>query len=109
MESVKSIKSEKPSTIVFWVKCNRTVNVFWINFNGKRVKYKKLIPGDKLVVFSYESHPWEFRDAVTGDLLVSNDCQDTPNRQRYYIAKATKKGDGIGVDIGIPGEYCVIE
>ena len=44
------------------------VDIFWINFNGDEVRYKKnLLPRSHYSVQTYFTHPWIFRKSMFGD------------------------------------------
>ena len=36
----------------------KTVSVYWLNYSGKRVFYKKLLPGKRYSQPTYLTHPW---------------------------------------------------
>ena len=73
--NLKSIKSDIITYLTFKNVSNRTVAIFWINFEGERVLYKILNEGESYEIFSYAGHPWIFRDHDTGDKLVSSNDQ----------------------------------
>jgi von Hippel-Lindau disease tumor supressor len=58
------------SYVRFINKSNRTVDVIWINFEGRLVKYKTLQPGVFLDVNTFATHPWVFLDSETHKKLV---------------------------------------
>nr|CAD7399118.1 unnamed protein product [Timema cristinae]CAD7423647.1 unnamed protein product [Timema monikensis] len=55
--------------------CNtteRSVKVFWVNYEGKYVLYRVLPPRTHFDTDSFVTHPWVFIDAVTQERLVVN-------------------------------------
>jgi von Hippel-Lindau disease tumor supressor len=67
---VRSEHSLHQSFVRFINNSNRTVDVIWINFEGRHVKYKSLQPGVFFDVNTYATHPWVFLDSETQDKLV---------------------------------------
>ena len=47
---------------------DRTVNVFWVDFNCRESRFLTLSPGQSDVIQSFVSHPWRIRDAGTNAL-----------------------------------------
>jgi von Hippel-Lindau disease tumor supressor len=68
--NVRSEHSLHKSFVRFINKSNRTVDVIWINFEGRLVKYNTLQPGVFLDMNTYATHPWIFLDSETQDRLV---------------------------------------
>ncbi len=80
------------------------MDILWIDYEGKHVKYATLKnKGEVMEMRTYVTHPWVFQDADTGDQLVTlgggevffpkeplDDDEDRPDR----------------VLVGIPGELC---
>jgi von Hippel-Lindau disease tumor supressor len=67
---LRSEHSLHQSFVRFINNSNRTVDVIWINFEGRHVKYKSLQPGVFFDVNTYATHPWVFLDSETQDRLV---------------------------------------
>lgn len=57
-KGLRSQKSDKPTTIEFINKSQRTVQVFWIDYKGKPVLYHTLRPGKRVGQDTYRTHPW---------------------------------------------------
>ncbi|XP_071099285.1 von Hippel-Lindau disease tumor suppressor-like [Haliotis cracherodii] len=70
---VKSIHSDTGVYVNFVNKTQRRVDLFWIDFQGRLVRYKQgLKPDKKHAIYTYETHPWIARDARTGSSLLIN-------------------------------------
>jgi von Hippel-Lindau disease tumor supressor len=41
----------------------QTIRIYWLNYEGQRVLYKTLDPGEQFLVFTYLHHPWLITDA----------------------------------------------
>ncbi len=57
-QGLRSQKGDKPTTIEFINKSKRTVNVYWVDYKGKRVLYHTLRPGQRAGQDTYRTHPW---------------------------------------------------
>ncbi|XP_046384956.1 von Hippel-Lindau disease tumor suppressor [Ischnura elegans] len=69
-ELVRSLNSDHRAYVRFRNNTVRKVDVIWINYEGSRVKYRTLLPGQFFDANTYLSHPWMFRDSDTQDKLV---------------------------------------
>ena len=65
-EQPRSIQSQQFSYIRFINRTQQTVDLFWMNYAGERVKYITLQPGGQFSVETFATHPWIFRDAISG-------------------------------------------
>ena len=68
-EQPRSIQSELFSFVRFINRTQQTVDLFWINYAGDREKYTTLQPGCQFGVDTFATHPWIFRDAISGNPL----------------------------------------
>ncbi|KAG0710922.1 von Hippel-Lindau disease tumor suppressor [Chionoecetes opilio] len=69
---LRSISSRQQSYVRFINRTQRSVHVFWVNFAGENQLYKTLPPAGEYDVNTYVTHPWVFRDAETGAILLVN-------------------------------------
>ena len=65
----RSIQSQLFSFVRFINRTQHTVDVFWINYAGDREKCATLCPGCQFGVDTFATHPWIFRDAISGNPL----------------------------------------
>ncbi|CAG2060063.1 unnamed protein product, partial [Timema podura] len=63
---------DQRSYIRFCNTTERSVKVFWVNYEGKYVLYRVLPPCTHFDTDSFVTHPWVFVDAVTQERLVVN-------------------------------------
>ncbi|XP_046580813.1 von Hippel-Lindau-like protein [Haliotis rubra] len=84
---VKSIHSDTSVRVEFINETQRPVDLFWIDFQGKLVRYKLgLKPSKNYHINTYETHPWIARDTRTGSsLLIKKDF--------IYYPKANDEDD----------------
>lgn len=53
------------STTITWVnKTSKTIKVYWINYDGKRVYYESIAQGETFLQRTWESHPWIVLDST---------------------------------------------
>jgi len=67
---LRSHPSRRLTFVRFENATQRKVDVIWINYEGVRVKYKMLEPGQFFDANTYVKHPWIFQDALTHEPLV---------------------------------------
>lgn len=103
LPEVRSKDSNRSISAAFVSQTNRKVDIFWIDFKGKYVKYATLTKhGDAFPIVTYVTHPWIFKDAESGDPLVIS------GNQEVYYPKPLEPNDMDVVLIGIPGTVFVI-
>lgn len=54
----KSMVGKTSAQITFVNRTGETVSVYWLNYSGKRVFYKKLLNGKRYTQRTYLTHPW---------------------------------------------------
>jgi Tol biopolymer transport system component len=62
----QSLNSVTPTNISFVNGTSRTVDIFWLDFNGNRVLYNTLAPDGSYVQGTFVTHPWVAVDHITG-------------------------------------------
>ena len=95
-----SINSNEASYVEFCSRTGRKVDILWLDYQGKKVKYATLQPGQRIFVDTFVTHPWVFRDSETYDVLVAN------NREKYFYPPPYDEetmGDEQRVTIDTPG------
>ncbi len=97
---LRSIKDDRFAMVTFICRTKRRADVFWLDYQGGRVKYATLEHGQPFPILTFETHPWVFRDADTGSVLVANNKDEV-----YFPVQWTGEGQTL-VFIDIPGMYC---
>ncbi|XP_013397018.1 von Hippel-Lindau disease tumor suppressor [Lingula anatina] len=70
---LKSKNADVPAYVTFCNRTSRNVDIFWLNYKGKRVKYCNLSPQQRnFYVDTYVTHPWVFREAGTEYIMTAN-------------------------------------
>jgi len=70
--SLRSRTSKVDVLVTFISHTKRPVSIYWINFKGQLVKYCELNYGNRLPIRTFETHPWIFVDASSGDRMVTS-------------------------------------
>ena len=98
---LKSLNCNTRAYVQFSNKSTRTVDLLWLDYKGKRVRYDRLRPGQQSqILHTFVTHPWEFRDSQTGDALV---VKDDGKHTQVYMPKPWTGGSFEKADIVIPG------
>lgn len=66
---LKSQHSHIRSYVVFRNWTLRPVDVIWLGFSGEQVWYGTLRPHEAKIMNTFATHPWIFRDRVTGERM----------------------------------------
>lgn len=64
-----SVKGTTPTNITFTNDSERTLRIYWIDYNCKETFYNTLPPGQSYTQPTFVTHPWSVRDANTDELL----------------------------------------
>ncbi|CAK9294770.1 unnamed protein product [Gordionus sp. m RMFG-2023] len=72
LKSLKSAPSEQETFVCFRNETDLSIDVYWINYKGARVKYKTLTPSQTLDVITFVGHPWIFVINGTGQRVLAN-------------------------------------
>ncbi|XP_055383356.1 protein Vhl [Condylostylus longicornis] len=67
--NLRSKESIHSAFLLFVNTTEREVNVYWVDYQGRFVQYKKLEPGDRTVINTFSTHPWIFRDSNSGERM----------------------------------------
>lgn len=65
----RSINSNISSNLTLENNLNETVDTFWLDYEGKEVKYAKIEPGKSSVKNTFAGHPWIIRNSSNGDFI----------------------------------------
>jgi von Hippel-Lindau disease tumor supressor len=60
--SLRSTEGKRATSINFKNSSGRTINVYWLDYSGKRKLYQQLPPGKSFTQQTFATHPW----VVTG-------------------------------------------
>jgi von Hippel-Lindau disease tumor supressor len=97
-QTLRSIRDDSFALVTFESKTLRNIDVFWMDYNGDRVKYTTIGPNVTFFIQTYETHPWIFRDEESGAVLLA-DGRDVFFPQPYDGREQPH------VNIHIPGLY----
>ena len=68
--NLRSQLSDVPTKLKLVNRTSKTVDVFWLDFDGHRKSYGSIEPGDILVQQTFATHPWVLADRKGADLAV---------------------------------------
>jgi vacuolar-type H+-ATPase subunit I/STV1 len=67
---LRSIKGEHEALLIFANASNRTIEIFWINYEGTEKSFGQIPPGGKIHKRpTFATHPFLIKDASTGEQL----------------------------------------
>lgn len=69
---IRSLESKEPAIIDVRNRTQRKVEVLWINYDSRLVRYRTLDPGALYRIHTFKTHPWVFREYETGLLMHVN-------------------------------------
>lgn len=82
----RSLRSEDKAYVRFINKTDRIVELIWLNFNGKYVRYRILEKDHFVDVNTYKNHPWIALDMKTKDRLhIEKGFIYNPKTSREYL------------------------
>ena len=88
-----SISGDQPSQITFDNQSGRTVDVWWLDYEGNRVHYNTLGPEGSYLQETWITHPWVITEGGEGG---SGDCLgytiSTQPSQTYVIQPPPSEG-----------------
>ncbi|XP_071852516.1 von Hippel-Lindau disease tumor suppressor-like [Apostichopus japonicus] len=89
-----------------FVNCSqRTVRVFWIDFEGTRVDYTRdrggLQPRQYLQMRTFEGHPWIFRDKESNDKLYVRTSQNKLEEVYFPVAWDGREAPTVRIQIPV--------
>lgn len=99
MTTFKSSKSIIQSRVTFKNITERKASLFWLDYNGERVLYKKLGSGEETKMNTFVGHPWVFRDSDSGDELVAGE-----GKKVLWPEEWREGSPNTVVTINIPGQ-----
>lgn len=71
-DTLRSQEFNAPARLSIKNMTQRPVDVLWINYEAKLVRYRLLRSGDEVQINTFKTHPWIFRDYLTGLLMHTN-------------------------------------
>ncbi|XP_053544940.1 von Hippel-Lindau disease tumor suppressor [Bombina bombina] len=96
--SVPQLRSFNSRQLVYALFCNRsprTVQPYWVNFQGEPQQYPALPPGKGRRMVTYLGHIWLFREVDTGvGLMVNN--------KEMFVPSPNVNGQPAIVNISLP-------
>lgn len=67
--TIRSKESIDPAKLLVSNRTRRPVDILWINYAAKLIRYKTLRSGEEVQMNTFKTHPWIFRDYCTGLLM----------------------------------------
>lgn len=66
---LKSLHSDVQVRVEFVNQRRRSVHLWWRDFQGRRISYGSLPPGQNMQMTTYVTHPWVITDEQSGAVL----------------------------------------
>jgi hypothetical protein len=60
---IRSVEGKNSTYVNFVNRGNKTVRTYWINYQGQRIFYSQLEPGESYRQQTYLTHPWVITDS----------------------------------------------
>lgn len=70
--TLRSHEFSEPARLLVKNLTQRPVDILWINYEAKLIRYRLLCAGDMVQINTFKTHPWIFRDYLTGLLMHTN-------------------------------------
>lgn len=70
--TLRSKESLESAKLLITNRTERPVDILWINYAAKLIRYRTLRKGEAFQLDTYKTHPWIFRDYHTGLLMHVN-------------------------------------
>lgn len=80
-QELRSLRSVDKCHVRFVNKTTRSVDIIWVDFAGRYIKYSSLQRGQFVDITTYKTHPWAALDSNTKDHMLIG------GRFRYDLAK----------------------
>lgn len=71
-DTLRSQEFSEPARLLIKNLTQRPVDILWINYEAKLIRYRLLRSGDEVQINTFKTHPWIFRDYLTGLLMHTN-------------------------------------
>lgn len=71
-DTLRSKESLESARLLITNRTERPVDILWINYAAKLIRYKTLLRGEEIIMDTFKTHPWIFRDYHTGLLMHVN-------------------------------------
>lgn len=78
--TLRSLNSASRSTVEFFNGSRQNVQLYWLDFQGKRKHYRDIAPATAHVQQTYATHPWIVTDSAGNCLLTT-----IPEQRRYVV------------------------
>lgn len=67
--TLRSKESIEPARLLLINRTKRPIDILWINYAAKLIRYKQLRSDEEVQINTFKTHPWIFRDYYTGLLM----------------------------------------
>lgn len=94
--TLRSKESIEPAKLLIKNRTERPVDILWINYAAKLIRYRTLRPAEEIQMDTFKTHPWIFRDYLTGLLMHVN------NKEVLWPEASTEKRPMQQVHIHFP-------
>lgn len=71
-DTLRSHEFTEPARLLIKNLTQRPVDILWINYEAKLIRYRLLRAGEDVQINTFKTHPWIFRDYLTGLLMHTN-------------------------------------